>query len=26
VYVYVVTFKGPRGENFEYKGFATLIR
>lgn len=26
VYVYVVTFKGPRGEAHEYKGYATLIR
>lgn len=26
VYVYVVTFIGPRKENLEYKGFATLIR
>ncbi len=26
VYVYVVTFTGPRKENLEYKGFATLIR
>lgn len=26
VYVYVVTFTGPRGEANEYKGFATLIR
>ncbi|MEZ4925638.1 MAG: PKD domain-containing protein [Saprospiraceae bacterium] len=26
VYVYVVTFTGPRGENHEYKGYATLIR
>jgi len=25
VYVYLVTFKGPRGENFEYKGFATVV-
>jgi gliding motility-associated-like protein len=26
VYVYRVTFVGPRGQEFEYKGFATLIR
>ena len=26
VYVVLVTFKGPRGEPFEYKQFATLIR
>ena len=26
VYVYVVTFTGPRKEKLEYKGFATLIR
>ena len=26
VYVYVVTFVGPRKEKLEYKGFATLIR
>lgn len=26
VYVYVVTFTGPRGEPHEYKGYATLIR
>lgn len=26
VYVYRVTFRGPRGQEFEYKGFATLIR
>jgi gliding motility-associated-like protein len=26
VYVYVVTFTGPRGELNEYKGFATLVR
>lgn len=26
VYVVVVTFKGPRGEPFEFKTFATLIR
>lgn len=26
VYVYVVTFTAPRGERFEYKGFATLVR
>lgn len=26
VYLYLVKFKGPRGEAFEYKGFATLIR
>jgi hypothetical protein len=25
VYVYLVTFNGPRGERFEYKGFATLV-
>jgi hypothetical protein len=25
VYVYLVTFTGPRGESFEYKGFATLV-
>jgi gliding motility-associated-like protein len=26
VYVYRVTFTGPRGQQFEYKGFATLVR
>ncbi len=26
VYVYIVTFTGPRGEHNEYKGFATLVR
>ena len=26
VYVYTVSFTGPRGEKFEYKGFATLVR
>jgi gliding motility-associated-like protein len=26
VYVYRVTFTGPRGQKFEYKGFATLLR
>jgi gliding motility-associated-like protein len=26
VYVYVVTFTGPRGERNEYKGFATLVK
>lgn len=26
VYVCIVTFNGPRGEPFEFKGFATLIR
>ncbi|MBI5914495.1 MAG: PKD domain-containing protein [Bacteroidetes bacterium] len=26
VYVCVVTFTGPRGEPFEYKGYATLVR
>ncbi len=26
VYVYYVRFTGPRGEDFEYKGYATLIR
>lgn len=26
VYVYVVTFTGPRGEKNEFKGFATLVR
>ena len=26
VYVYLVTYNGPRGEPFELKGFATLIR
>lgn len=26
VYVYTVSFTGPRGEKFEYKGYATLIR
>lgn len=26
VYVYLVSFTGPRGEPFEFKGFATLIR
>jgi len=26
VYVYVVTFTGPRGQKQEFKGFATLIR
>ncbi len=26
VYVYVVRFKGPRGQEFEYKGYATLVR
>ncbi|HAD13177.1 MAG TPA: hypothetical protein DCF33_12170 [Saprospirales bacterium] len=26
VYIYVVTFTGPRGESKEYKGFATLVR
>jgi gliding motility-associated-like protein len=25
VYVYLVSFRGPRGEPFEFKGFATLI-
>jgi hypothetical protein len=25
VYVYVVTFTGPRGEPFEFKGFVTLL-
>ncbi len=26
VYVYLVTFTGPRGDKFEYKGFATVVR
>lgn len=26
VYIYQAKFKGPRGKQFEYKGFATLIR
>jgi gliding motility-associated-like protein len=26
VYVYVVRFSGPRGQKFEYKGYATLVR
>jgi gliding motility-associated-like protein len=26
VYVYTVSFTGPKGEKFEYKGYATLIR
>jgi gliding motility-associated-like protein len=26
VYVYLVTFTGPRGEKLRYKGFATLVR
>jgi gliding motility-associated-like protein len=26
VYIYVVTFTGPRGEPNEYKGYATLVR
>ncbi len=26
VYVYQVSFRGPRGEPFEYKGYATLVR
>jgi gliding motility-associated-like protein len=26
VYIYTVSFKGPRGELNEYKGFATLVR
>lgn len=26
VYVYVVTFTGPRGQKQEYKGYATLVR
>ncbi|MBK8193823.1 MAG: gliding motility-associated C-terminal domain-containing protein [Lewinellaceae bacterium] len=26
VYVYLVSFTGPRGEPFEFKGFATLLR
>ena len=26
VYVYMVTFTGPRGEKSEYKGFATLVK
>lgn len=26
VYVYVVTFTGPRQEKYEYKGFATLVK
>lgn len=26
VYVYIVTFTGPRGQKQEYKGYATLIR
>ncbi len=26
VYIYTVTFSGPRGERSEYKGFATLVR
>jgi gliding motility-associated-like protein len=26
VYVYTVSFTGPRGEKFEYKGYATLVR
>ncbi len=26
VYVYMVSFMGPRGEKFEYKGYATLVR
>lgn len=26
VYVYLVTFTGPRGEPFEFRGFATLVR
>lgn len=25
VYVYLVTFTGPRGETFEFRGFATLV-
>jgi gliding motility-associated-like protein len=26
LYVYVVSFTGPRGEPFEYRGYATLLR
>jgi hypothetical protein len=26
VYVYLVSFTGPRGEKNEYKGYSTLIR
>jgi len=26
VYTYIVTFTGPRGEPFKYRGFATLVR
>jgi gliding motility-associated-like protein len=26
VYVYMVSFTGPRGEKFEYRGYATLVR
>ncbi len=26
VYVYLLTFKGPRGEPFEQKGYATIVR
>ena len=26
VYIVMVTFSGPRGEDFELKGFATLLR
>lgn len=26
VYVYIVTFTGPRGEPFEFKGYATLVK
>lgn len=26
VYVYLVTFTGPRGEPFEFRGFATLVK
>lgn len=26
VYVYLVTFKGPRGRDYTYEGFATLLR
>lgn len=26
VYVYLVTFTGPRGEPYEFRGFATLVR
>ena len=26
VYVYLVKFRGPRGQNYQYEGFATLLR